>query len=284
MRSAILQQPSALQAGQTGAGQKPASIPVLQGSLTEILGYLSKELPKFPRRVPGRLLADGVELRYVDLHSFYYQSLQILNHRLYEFETDEAAPLIIDCGAHIGLASLFFARRFPQATIHAFEADPAIAEVLAFNVASLKLTGVTPHAKAVWIDGGGITFERSSDDSGHVRSGGSGPDMVTVPSVRLRDLIAGRDVSLLKLDVEGAEFAILRDCDGALGGVRKILLEVHCFGQSDASLGRLLCLLEDNGFRYGLSDLHQATWMQGEKPPFRELQTGKYLISVFAWR
>jgi FkbM family methyltransferase len=289
-----LQQPSAPQAGHTDIGQKPADIPVLQGSLVEILGYLSKELQKFPRRVPGRLLADGVELRYVDLHSFYYQSLQILNHRLYEFETDEAAPLIIDCGAHIGLASLFFARRFPQATIHAFEADPAIAEVLAFNVASLKLTGVTPHAKAVWTDGGGITFERSSDDSGHVNAAVGGadgmvtvsdqPDMVTVPSVRLRDLIAGRDVSLLKLDVEGAEFAILRDCDGALGGVRKILLEVHCFGQSDASLGRLLCLLEDNGFRYGLSDLHQATWMEGEKPPFRELQTGKYLISVFAWR
>ena len=86
-----MQQPSAPQAGHTEAGQKPARIPVLQGSLTEILGYLSKELPKFPRRVPGRLLADGVELRYVDLHSFYYQSLQILNHRLYEFETDEAA-------------------------------------------------------------------------------------------------------------------------------------------------------------------------------------------------
>jgi FkbM family methyltransferase len=281
VRSVIVQQPS-------GPETRPSStgIPVLQGSLPDILGYLSKELQRFPRRVPGRLLVDGVELRYVDLHSFYYQSLQILNQRLYEFDTDEEAPLIVDCGAHVGLASLFFARRFPQATIHAFEADPTIADVLAFNVASLKLSNVTTQAKAVWIDGGGITFERSSDDSGHVRAHGDAgaPDIVTVPSVRLRDLIADRDVSLLKLDVEGAEFALLQDCDGALGRVRKMLLEVHCFGQPDAHLGRLLTVLENNGFRYGLSDLHQAPWLGGEVPPFKELSTAKYLISVFAWR
>lgn len=270
-------QPSSPAASQAG------SIPTIQGGLNEILGYLSQNLQSFPRRVPGRLLVDGRELRYVDLHSFYYQSVQILSNRLYDIRTDETAPLILDCGAHIGLASLFFARRFPGATIHAFEADPAIAEVLAFNVASLGLGNVTPHARAVWTGDGGISFERSSDDSGHVAAGAAGT--VTVPSVRLRDLLAGREVALLKLDVEGAEFALLRDCDGALGGVRKIVLEVHCFGQPDASLGRLLSLLEDNGFRYGLSDLHQAVWLEnGEPPPFGELRTGKYLISVFAWR
>ena len=34
----------------------------------------------------------------------------------------------------------------------------------------------------------------------------------TVPSVRLKSVLAERPVDLLKLDVEGAEFEILADC------------------------------------------------------------------------
>lgn len=262
----------------------PAAIPAIQGTLGQILGYLSQNLKNFPRRVPGRLVIDGRELHYVDLHSFYWQALQIFHSRLYDIRTDATAPLILDCGAHIGLASLFFASRFPQATIHAFEADPAIAAVMAANLQAQGFAHVIPHAKAVWVHGDGITFADTHDDSGHVTAGGNG---VRVASFRLRDFLAGleRPVDLLKLDIEGAEFTVAADCDGALGNVRRIIAEVHCMDHADGTLGGFLSVLERNGFRTVMHDLHLADWLgTGNPPPFTALSTRQYIITVFAWR
>jgi FkbM family methyltransferase len=267
---------------------QPAVIPTIQGSLAQILDYLSQNLKNFPRRVSGRLEVDGHALHYVDLHSFYWQAVQIIRSRLYDLRGQDAPPLILDCGAHIGMASIFFASRFPGAEIHAFEADPAIAETLAENLRSLGLTGVTPHAAAVWINDDGVSFADSHDDSGHVQADGAGG--LRTPSIRLRDFLTAltRPVDLLKLDIEGAEFAVIRDCDGALGGVRRIIAEVHCMGPemtAEGGLGELLTTLERNGFRTVLHDLHLADWLGTDNPPpFAALSTGKYIVTVFAWR
>ena len=100
---------------------------MIAGTLGEILQKLSGELNNYPRRVPGELLLEGRRFRYADLHSFYHQATQLFAQRLYDFESTTPAPLILDCGAHIGMAALFFKTRYPAAQIKAFEADPAIA-------------------------------------------------------------------------------------------------------------------------------------------------------------
>jgi FkbM family methyltransferase len=255
---------------------------MLQGTLPEILDQLAPVVSEQPRRVAGEILLQGRPFRYADLHSFYYQAVQIFAKRLYEFESSTVTPLILDCGAHIGLASLFFATRYPGARIIGFEADPLIADMFAFNIRSFGLDQmVLTESKAVWIDDAGVPFSFTSDDAGHVSAAAA----MLVPSVRLRDLIGGQDVELLKLDVEGSEFALLDDCDGALSRVSKMIIEVHRFRDEDGKLGSLMGILERNGFRYVLSDLHHAGWMEaGVKPPFSECPTDKYIVSVFAWR
>src|SRR5438045_4004967 len=45
----------------------------------------------------------------------------------YAFSTTNPAPRILDCGANVGLASLYWKRTHPGARITAFEADPKIA-------------------------------------------------------------------------------------------------------------------------------------------------------------
>ncbi|MBK6790779.1 MAG: FkbM family methyltransferase [Betaproteobacteria bacterium] len=45
---------------------------------------------------------------------------------------------IVDAGAHIGLATVYLATRFPQATIVALEPEPSNYRLLCKNVASLK--------------------------------------------------------------------------------------------------------------------------------------------------
>jgi hypothetical protein len=57
----------------------------------------------------------------------------------------------------------------------------------------------------------------------------------TVPSVRLRDLLEEGPVDLLKLDIEGAEDAVLADCEPVLDRVSAIVMDLHEFDSGDAS-------------------------------------------------
>lgn len=263
--------------------QTPPDLETLRQSFREIINRLTPDIANHPRRVAGSLDLNGRELFYVDLHSVYWQARQIFINRLYDVKISTDSPVIVDCGAHIGLATLFFGHRFPSARIHAFEADPAIAETLSLNVASFGLSGVTVHHRAAWTHEGTVRFSASGDDAGYVAAGAAtGKDISTT---RLRDLVEGRDVDLLKLDIEGSEFAVLEDCDGALAGVHSLIVEVHLFGQRDASLAKLLTLIERNGFQYALSDLCQPTWLPcPTPPPFHQLHTNLSLLTVFAWR
>jgi FkbM family methyltransferase len=241
---------------------------------------LAPEVGRWPRRVPGRLLVDGKVIKYADLHSFYHQTRQIFAEHIYDFSCPEAAPTILDCGAHIGLSSLFFKQRFPHARIRAFEADAAIAALCTDNLRACGYTDVEVNAAAVWTHAEGVSFSASQDDAGHV----TGDGQTKVPSKRLKDIIGAGPIQLLKLDVEGAEFAVLADCGEALRHVERMIVEVHAFDRT-AQVGAILKLLEDTGFRYSIADLHHATWMTtAERPPFAAISTDKYYFSVFAWR
>lgn len=259
------------------------TLPTLDGSLQQILETLAPIIGRLPRRVPGTARVDGRLLHYADLHSFYHQCVQILGRGFYDFRPATQAPLILDCGAHVGIASAFFATRFPGARITAFEADPKIFTMLAKNVAALGLGNVTPRHAAVWTDDAGVRFAMSMDDSGHVGDGG--PAQVTVPSVRLRDVIEAEPPDLLKLDVEGAEYEILADCADVIGRVGRLIMEVHRFGHESGSLPGILDILERAGLAYVLADLENASWLEpGERPPFPRLASDKFCFSVFAWR
>jgi FkbM family methyltransferase len=260
----------------------------LTGSLGEIIAFLQNNLARFPRRTPGEMLLEQRPFRYVDLHSFYHQTMQIFGQSLYDFQSDSPAPVILDCGAHIGLASLFFKQRYPNARIIAFEADPAICEVLRFNLNSFGILDVEVHQSAVWVHDRGVTFERSTDDAGKVRGESlksESPNASLVPSMRLKTLLSQSSVDLVKLDIEGAEFEVIADCGEALRNAKLFLVEAHMFGYPQ-QLGALLSNFEKHGFRYMVSDLHHATWLpvDGQHPPFRHCTADKFIITVFAWR
>ena len=100
------------------------SIDSYNGNWSEIIGKIANKMKNFPRRVPGVININDIPIYYADFHSFYEQSNQIFMAGAYGFHCQNRTPLILDCGAHIGLASLYFASEFPEAKIMAFEADP----------------------------------------------------------------------------------------------------------------------------------------------------------------
>lgn len=254
----------------------------MQGTLGQILQELSQREGQLPRHQPGEMILEGRAFRYAELHSFYYQAKQIFADNIYAFQPDTPKPRILDCGAHIGLASLFFKSQFPQATITAFEADPRIADFARFNMNSFGLADVDIQTAAVWTHDRGINFMASNDDAGHVDD--QGTDNV-VPSVRLRDLIQNEKIDLLKLDVEGAEFDILEDCEDVLHNVSRLVVEIHMFRDHHSSLGRILSIIEAADFKYVPGDFHLAEWLPSRfTPPFPAIKGDRYYLTVFAWR
>jgi FkbM family methyltransferase len=149
--------------------------------------------------------------------------------------------VVLDIGANIGIAALYFAASFPHAVVHAFEPDPDNCAVLAENARALPR--IKPHAFALGAEDGELKLFHSDDKSnlGGYSAHELGVDAARSKAVPVRH--AGRALSelgieradIIKIDTEGAEWEILTAIDRALlGGVRVIMGELH--GRRDFEL------------------------------------------------
>ena len=196
-------------------------------------------------------------VKYLNRASFRIALWEIFFKGEYRFTARTEAPVIVDCGANIGLATLFFKHFYPQARITAFEADPNIADVLKANIANNNLRDVEVQNLMLANTEGESTFFVANDPAGSLM-GSANPNRVfdhrevTVPAARLSRFIKG-PVDFLKLDVEGSEFDVLEDLieTGSLSQIASMVIEYHHkIGSSPSRLSRFLGTLEDHGYEY----------------------------------
>jgi FkbM family methyltransferase len=202
---------------------------------------------------PGSLDVAGFRVDYGNQSHALFLLHEVFVNAGYDFDTRAARPRIIDCGANIGMAVLFFKARYPTADVLAFEPNPAVFERLRRNIDANGLESVETEQAAVTEHGGTATLYRDPGDPASVvasldRSWGGdlGED---VRAVRLSDRITA-PVDLLKLDIEGAEYAVVRDLvsTGAIRFVREAVIEFHQIaGQRDAT-DRMTDALRAAGF------------------------------------
>lgn len=133
----------------------------------------------------------------------------------YAFEPTTLTPFIIDGGANIGMAVVYFKKHFPQAHILAFEPSPEAFRLLTRNVAANNLQDVELYNVALAPTTGELPFYTETDGAtlnGSLLPYAAGVHTVRVPARRLADYLpAATPIDLLKLDVEGAEPGILAD-------------------------------------------------------------------------
>lgn len=188
-----------------------------------------------------------------DLPSFIWQFKEIFVDGIYTFESNSKYPVIYDCGANIGMSCLFFKQLFPNAKIKAFEADPMIAEVLQSNLAKNEIEDVCLVKKAAWIDGDGVEFGAEGADGG---SFNYPYNRVRIESVRLKDYLEEESfVDLLKIDIEGAECKVLKDCRSSISKIKNIFIEYHSWHNESQNLSEILQVLENNNFRYYIESI-----------------------------
>lgn len=245
---------------------------------------LSERTPRF---TPGEITLGPYSVRYADLLTLCPQWRDIFVDTSLDFDTRKPAPRILDCGANVGLASLFYKRRYPAARITAFEADPAIAALLAHNMRANGAVDVEVVAAAVWTESGQIAFQADGADAGAVASLGGARDgaATRVAAVRLAEWLAREPIDLLKLDIEGAEVAVLTDCAEVLGNVDAILLEVHEFDPTRRRCPELLQLLDRCGFAYAVTHVTPLPDRapRGTFGPFPR-RSSVWVEAVSAWR
>lgn len=146
----------------------------------------------------------------------------------YELPFTAAPRRIVDAGAHIGLASRFFAHRYPAARILALEPMAANLAVLRRNAAVAPQIEVLPGA--LW--GRSAPLAGSGGESwAHVMAEAGPADPGAIRGITIPDILAhtGWDrIDLLKLDVEGAEREIFAAGAAAwLPRVGAIAIELH---------------------------------------------------------
>jgi FkbM family methyltransferase len=217
------------------------------------------ELLALPRYASGSFKTELGELNYVDACTFVVCAREIFQQRCYEFP-GVGDLTILDCGANIGLSSIWLAVNYPGAVIEAYEADPSIHATLVRNLSSLGLEDrVHAHNQAVWTHNGGISFFCEGGASG--RAAATAKDSSTetasqlVPSITLPELLASHaKIDLLKIDIEGAENHILCDPAVDLRRVHNLFLEYHSFQDDPQMLSEILAVLKANGFRVSIKE------------------------------
>ncbi|HVM18185.1 MAG TPA: FkbM family methyltransferase [Gaiellaceae bacterium] len=196
-------------------------------------------------------------------------SLFLLRHGVYEptmtrliEERVRAGDVVVDVGANIGYHTLLFARLVgPEGRVVAFEPDEENFAVLAENVRANGYANVELVRAAVADRSGTVALRRSSDNSGDHRifAADEERETVEVPCVTLDEHLGDAvRVDVVKVDVQGAEAAVLRGMRGVLARspVRAILTEVWPQGLAAAGddAAAYLAELQAAGFSFELVD------------------------------
>ena len=141
---------------------------------------------------------------------------------------DGDVPLIIDAGANIGASALWFSLHFPDARVFAIEPDRANVQMLVKNTADRSNITVfhaglwdRPTSLAILSDEEASWAKRVAEQTGPAAAIQS----VTIPELmkkepRLRPFI-------VKIDIEGAETAVLRSNTEWIDEVPLVIFEPH---------------------------------------------------------
>jgi FkbM family methyltransferase len=151
---------------------------------------------------------------------------------------------ILDLGANVGFATLYFHRRFPGSRIVAVEADPSNYEKLKHNVGMLPSV-TTVHAAVVGEDGPVAFFPDANGLVSSTRPLAADAPEITVRGITIASLMREHDLDtadLVKLDIEGAELEALRHAP--LDRIGEVIAEIH-YDRLDANEQDFRSLLAD---------------------------------------
>jgi FkbM family methyltransferase len=180
---------------------------------------------------------------------------EILGCQDYYFDLDAPCPRIIDAGANIGLATFFFKRAYKDCRLELIEPNPVLCDVLQTNLDRNGFNDVRLHRAALYDRAGRLPFHLSrQEDPASTLIAARAPrdaELIDVETLDIRSFLT-EPVSLLKLDIEGAEAIVLNAAADLLHNCAAIYCETHALAQGN-TLPDVLRILEAAGFEWAVA-------------------------------
>jgi FkbM family methyltransferase len=160
---------------------------------------------------------------------------QVFINQEYDFETSSTPKVIIDAGANIGLASIYFANKYPESKIIAIEPEDSNFRILEKNVA--PYANIIPFQAALWDKNelvnlvnpgsgkwGFMTEDKERNEALH----GDLCHQIQGNTVdRLMQDYDLQRIDILKIDIEGAEREVFNDSSSWVENVDAMIVELH---------------------------------------------------------
>jgi len=196
--------------------------------------------------------------KLLDYSTFFYNGPEYLHglkeifiEGIYDQKLPEKA-YILDCGAHIGLSVIYLKSICPSARIVCFEPDKKNYELLKRNIASHNLKEIDARNEAVWNENTQLHFIQDGNMGSKIGEG-QNTNTVTVQATRLRDLL-NQKVDFLKLDIEGAEYEVLKDISDKLSNIEKMFIEYHGSFEQNNELMEIFQIVSNAGFKFYIKE------------------------------
>ena len=199
----------------------------------------------------------------------------------YRFEGEVAPRTIVDAGANTGLASIYFANRYPGARIIAIEPEQGNFEMLVKNVELYP--NVIPVQAALWKNNDQIELvdpglgdwgymTRNLDDDADL-SQGVRHSVQAMTIDRVMEQFELESIDLLKLNIEGAEREVFEHSNAWIDRVNAMVVKLHermkpgcesSFSQGSRGFDRQwvqadsVCLSRENFLSEGATALRQS--------------------------
>ncbi|MEI6463775.1 MAG: FkbM family methyltransferase [Verrucomicrobiota bacterium] len=211
------------------------------------LHRFARQLRNQPRFTPATVVFANRRVHLCDPASFLSAWDEIFVNRIYEIALDEGkVPCLVDAGANIGLAALFWKWRYGRFRYLGIEPDPAVAACCRRNLQEWDVDGELIESAVAGTEGRAWFAPDGADGGRLLAAAPAGVRAISVTRTCLSRLLPER-VDLLKIDVEGAEGEVLIEIAPALPRVRALFVEWHG-GAHRRGLGAAITRLEAAGF------------------------------------
>lgn len=178
--------------------------------------------------VPGLNHTIFLRNKTYDIHIFY----QIFVKEDLQFEYKDSVKTILDCGANIGLATLYYQKKFPQAKIISIEPEKRNYNLLIKNTEGYP--NISTLENGVYGSDCGLEVVDIGEGEASYRTMGVNENQKVLQTISCRSINSLIDefelnkVDILKMDIEGSE----KECLFSpkiewLSKTRYFLVEIH---------------------------------------------------------
>ncbi len=225
--------------------------PKRQASRFKDIGWTLEKILKHEddQSIKQKKLPIGI-INYKRPYEVLHTYRELFLKEMYHFKATNDDPIILDCGANIGLSVLYFKTIYPKSKIWAFEPDAANFELLKKNIQSNHLQDIIAQPAAVWITDGQINFSGNGSEASRIDGKNTGAYNNSVPCIRFKTLLESFDkIDFLKMDIEGGEHKVITDCAEEMYRVEHLFLEYHGKTTDTKQLTELLEIVDKQGFQ-----------------------------------